>query len=78
MRRSRSWRGIDVGGVRYRWRFGRGTIEVRLGREVVLRRSSYDLAGITPDSFERGQWKRTSDGAVTPAMIRRAILRSRP
>ena len=76
MRRSRSWRGIDVGGVRYRWRFGRGTIEVRLGREVVLRR--YDLAGVAPDAFERGQWKRTSDGAVTPAMIRRAILRSRP
>jgi len=71
--RSRSWRKIVVGEQEFRWRFGRGTIEVRQGRRVVLRRAAYDLAGVTPDVFERGQWRQTSDGSVTPSMVRRAI-----
>jgi hypothetical protein len=75
VKRSRSWRTVEVAGVRYRWRFGRGTIEVRCDRAVVLRVPAYVLRGTTPDLFERGQHKRTSDGHVTPAMVRAAIAR---
>lgn len=60
----------------YRWRYGRGTIEVRRDRQVVLRVPDYVLRGNTPDLFERGQRKSTSDGYVTPAMVRAAIARS--
>jgi hypothetical protein len=75
-KRSRSWRTVEVAGVRYRWRYGRGTIEVRCERQVVLRVADYVLRGTTPDLFERGQHKRTSDGYVTPAMVRAAIARA--
>lgn len=72
-KRGRSWRTVEVAGVRYRWRYGRGTIEVRRERQVVLRVNDYVLRGTTPDLFERGQYKGTSDGYVTPAMVRAAI-----
>jgi len=77
-KRSRSWRKVEVAGVRYRWRYGRGTIEIRRDEDgqVMLRVADYELRGTTPDLFERGQWKGTSDGYVTPAMVRRAIERS--
>jgi len=73
--RSRSWRTVNVAGVAYRWRYGRGTIEVRHGRDVVLRVADNVLRGNTPDLFERGQRKGTSDGYVTPAMVRTAITK---
>jgi hypothetical protein len=78
VRRSRSWRTIEVAGVRYRWRYGRGTIEVRRAdnNQVVLRVDNYILRGTTPALFERGQHKRTTDGMVTPAMVRAAVARS--
>lgn len=75
-KRSRSWRTVEVAGVCYRWRYGRGTIEIRRDRQVVLRVPAYVLRGTTPDLFERGQHKRTSDGYVTPAMVRAAITKS--
>jgi hypothetical protein len=74
-RRSRSWRTVEVAGVAYRWRYGRGTIEVRRDREVVIRVANNVLRGNSPDVFERGQYKRTSDGSVTPAMVRAAIAK---
>jgi hypothetical protein len=77
MKRSRSWRTVEVAGVSYRWRYGRGTIEVRYDRQVVLRVPSYVLRGTTPDIFERGQHKGTRDGYVTPAMVRTAIANRR-
>lgn len=74
-KRSRSWRKVIVGGDEFRWRYGRGTIEVRRDRNVFLRVADYTLRGTTPDVFERGQYKRTRDGMVTPAMVRKAIER---
>jgi hypothetical protein len=73
MKRSRSWRTIDVNGERYRWRYGRGAIEVRNARQVVLRIASHVLRGNSPAEFEHGQRKRTSDGYVMPAMVRAVI-----
>lgn len=75
MKRSRSWRVIEVDGVCYRWRYGRGTVEIRQDRRVVLRVANHVLRGNSPDAFERGQHKRTDDGVVTPAMVRAAIAR---
>ena len=75
-KRSRSWRTVTVASVSYRWRYGRGTIEVRHDRQVVLRVPAHVLRGTTPDLFERGQYKRTSDGYVTPAMVRTAIAKT--
>lgn len=72
-KRSRSWRKIAVAGDEFRWRYGRGTIEVRWGREVILRETDHVLAGGNPDDFERGQWKRTRAGMVTPNMVETAI-----
>ncbi len=74
-KRSRGWRRVEVAGVVYRWRYGRGMIEVRREHQVVLRVADYVLRGTTPDLFERGQHKGTSDGYVTPAMVRAAIAR---
>ena len=75
-KRSRTWRIVEVEGVSYRWRYGRGTIEVRRNRQVVLRVADYVLRGTTPDLFERGQYKGTCDGYVTPAMVRTAIAKA--
>ena len=60
-----------------RWRLA-GPSRFAVNRDVVLRVASNVLRGNSPDAFERGQRKRTGDGIVTPAMVRRAIARESP
>lgn len=71
------WRKITYEGTEYRWRFGQTYVVVRKGRIVFARALPEEITGRTPDIFERGQWKRTSDGMVKPGhvlgLIRRAV-----
>lgn len=64
-----TWRSITVGERRYAYRVGRQTTEVRLDGAVKFRVDNHVLVGVTPDVFDRGQWKRTSDGMITPSMV---------
>ena len=54
------------------WRYKVGRSFVRFvdphGRASYV--SAATVAGVTPDAYERGQWKKTSDGSVTPERIR--------
>ena len=63
-------RTITVGGTKYRYKIGKGTTVIRLDDNSVFRKvGNHVLRGVTPDTFARGQWKRTSDGMVTPKDI---------
>lgn len=68
---------IVVDGLTYTWRAGPGTVEIRGPAEIRFQKNrtfdrlhSSKLLGVTPDVFERGQWKKTSDGMITPRAIR--------
>ena len=68
-------RTITVDRKKYRYRVGKGTTVIRRADNSVLGKvPNYGLLGVTPDVFARGQWKRTSDGMVTPNQVARAIM----
>lgn len=80
MTRSRTWRSILVDGIVYRWRYGRGTVEIRQKRRVVCRAPANVLRGNTPDDFERGQHKVAKRGVLhllTFMAVARKLTRDR-
>jgi hypothetical protein len=69
-----SQRTLTIGGLKWVCVFGKGAVSIRsatTGRRIVV--SYQDLTGRSIDSIERGQWKKTSDGMVTPADVRAYI-----
>jgi hypothetical protein len=67
----KSWRRVHVSGDAWLYRVGRGggvVIHGPNGEQVRLHAAN--LKGQWPSDFERGQWKRTSDGALTPAHVK--------
>lgn len=74
--RLRRGRGIvDVGGTLWVWKVGRRGHHVVAysegGRRLLAHAA--DIKGVDPDVFERGQWKVTSDGMLTPADVAKWI-----
>lgn len=51
---------------------GCGRVEIRNETTKVLV-DSHVILGVTQDVFERGQWKRTSDGMIKPSDVKRYI-----
>lgn len=66
-------RRIIVDGQVYTWRCGRQLVEVRLSGRVVARADAASVAGVDQRTRERGQWKRSDDGSVTPARVEALI-----
>jgi hypothetical protein len=66
-------RTLTIGRQAYRYRIGRGSavIEGPGWKDVVPLTT---LTGRSPDTLERGRWKRTRDGMVTPVHVRDYIL----
>lgn len=62
----RGFRVIMVDGARWLWRATSQSLALRGpgGRRVYL--SASDAIGVSPDEYERGQWKRTGAGMVQP------------
>ncbi len=56
MKKRHSRRTIIVDGVEYTWRYG-NYVEIRRGRDVVLRRPLTDILGVTWDALERAEHK---------------------
>lgn len=68
-------RAIHIDNKIYEYEVGKNATRINLpnGQRVVV--ANHELKGVTPDTFERGQWKRTSDGALTLAEVKAYILR---
>jgi len=66
---------LTVAGTKWRWRVGRGGNVIAYS-EYGERRcaGAWAIRGMDPDTFERGQRKRTSDGMVRPADIAKWLL----
>ena len=66
----RKGRLIVVDGVKWKWRVGKrcGTVAYSEHGERRLTHASI-IKGISYDTFDRGQWKGTMDGMITPADI---------
>ncbi len=69
---SRTW-SVEVDGVTWRYQLGRGNAVIVLpdGKKVIVGYAR--LTDRSPDTIERGQYKGTSDGMVTPEHVRRYI-----
>jgi hypothetical protein len=76
---SNGWRTMVVDDLTYRWKVGKTAVEIRGPKELdkenwtLDRPAPWDLIGNTPELVERGRWKGTSDGMVTPAMVKAFI-----
>lgn len=72
MRRKRhAKRTIVVDGVAYTWKYG-DWVEIRRGRDVVLRRRITDILGITWEALERAERKHYGY-PLTPARVAELI-----
>lgn len=69
-------RNIVVDRVRWVYRVTRGSVVAY--SESGERRCSpaWEVRGLSPGAFERGQWKRTADGKVCPSDIARWLRRT--
>ena len=66
-------RRIVVGNVEYKWTVGSMYLTVRKDGHLFLRVQAHEARGVTPDTWDRGRWKRTLDGVVTPRHVRAEI-----
>jgi len=73
---TRNQRTLVLGDKTYRYcitRCGGAVIYTPNGKKHVA--SFFELTGCSPDTYERGVWKRTSDGMVRPRTVRKYIQR---
>lgn len=68
-----SWRRIVVGGKSYRWKCGGSVLVQDADGKRVTCVSAAAAKGLTEVEYERGKWKGTSDGMVTPRDVARLI-----
>lgn len=68
-------RNLDVNGQAWRYNVGVSTTQIRGPRGETWNVGTHDVNGRTPSDLERGRHKKTSDGMVTPADVRRYITR---
>lgn len=66
-------RQITVDGQQYRVRVGHSFTRLTTERATSRYIPNHVILGLTPADFERGQWKKTSDGMVIPSMLRKYI-----
>lgn len=64
-------RTIVVNGTTYTWKYG-DWVEIRRGRDVVLRKPITDILGITWDDLERGS-RKGYGFPLTPARVAQLI-----
>ena len=70
-RKRHAKRTIVVDGVTYTWKYG-NWVEIRRGRDVVLRRPITEVLGITWDDLERGE-RKGYGFPLTPARVAELI-----
>ena len=71
-------RKLMIDGIEWRMKIGQDDMEARSGPArggIKLVMPLTFVTGNTTDNIERGRWKKTSDGMVTPGMIAEAIRR---
>jgi len=67
-------RTINVNGHDYKYKIGeRSTVITMLdGKKIVV--GNHTIKGLSPDDFDRGKWKKTSDGMIKPSDMERYIF----
>jgi len=69
-------RKVQVGGETWEFTTGKGNAVIknpRTGKKTIV--NYLKLTGRDWNTIERGQWKRTSDGMVTPGHVKAYIAR---
>ena len=68
-------RALVVAGTKWAWRIGRGGgVTARSENGDSRFAQAWTILGITPDLWERGQWKKTTDGRITPKHVAKWLL----
>jgi hypothetical protein len=62
------WRKIVVSGVEWKYHIGKISVVARCGDRKLVGKLP-EVTGLDWDTIERGQWKRTTDGMITPKQI---------
>lgn len=65
-------RKITVDGIEWKFRIGKQSTVIRNEKNKFVVFSN-DLVGISPDDFDKGKYKGTSDGMVLPSQIAKFI-----
>lgn len=68
-------RNIHLDGKVYRYVVGKSYVAIRTPEGTKIVAFCSEVAGVTNDTFERGQWKRTSDGMVKPHHVKTYLER---
>lgn len=66
---SRPGRDIVVDGIHWKWKVGSTNVVAYSSDGDKKLKKLWDIKGISPDEFEKGQYKKNSDGVITPSEI---------
>jgi len=69
IKRKSKFRVIVIDGNKWLWKCGFSFVRIASPNGVTKDIDIPDITGGTWDTLERGRWKRTQDGMVTPSMI---------
>lgn len=69
------WRNIIVDGTKYRWRGHSYVMVITESEEKFASATACQIKGITWSDWERGHWKKTPDGMMTPDHVAEFIRR---
>lgn len=68
-------RKVHIGPEIWEYRIGKGYTSIFSPNGKKFLAKNWDIVGNTPDIFERGQYKKTDDGMVTPSLVKDYIQR---
>jgi hypothetical protein len=65
----RKGRLIVVNNIKWKWRIGKSNVTAYSENGIKLLSTPWDIKGISYATWERGQYKKTADGALMPAEV---------
>lgn len=69
------WRTLHIDERCYRYHVG-NTVVILTPDNVKHLVNTHEIKGLTPDEFEKGQWKQTGDGMIAPSEVKDWIIKN--
>jgi len=68
-------RKLHIGNEEWQYKIGEGTVVVKTPDGKRFNIGCHEVKGLSPDDFDKGKWKKTSDGMITPSELKAYIER---
>ncbi len=70
-----AWRKLHIDGDKWTYKVGNSWVVIRGPNGERFQPSCCTIKGGSPHDYERGQWKRTSDGMILPSEVKAFVAK---